>query len=545
MQTLVIGIDGGEWSIINQLVSEGKLPNLEKLIDTGLEAGLQSTCPPVSPPAWSSFYTGSNPGKHGIYDFSTFDQHYRRRSVSSADRTATPFWEVLNDRGISTGLFKLPFTYPVSQVQGFFISGFPTPADGTEYAYPPEIDSMIDSPKKLFEDSDLKKEGSLRQFKQNIFNVTEYQTDKLISCLESNETDFVMTVYDGSDRIQHFYWKYFDESHARYVPDDNLNAIQEYYSVLDMQIGRLLEHSPSETNIIVMSDHGFGPLETDINIEYWLEDHDYIKWNINEGNYISKRVIEENIGRIWDAAKSVNLDPLIKSVLPDTVLNWGEDVTSMKKTGYDWEKTSAFFTTVSGQAITINLKNKYKHGSVPKEEYDELVSKLVKQLRNLKHPESNEKLFRRVERKSEIYTGWAIESAPDIILEAKERFAIKGGKCDTLLSPSTQYGQDRSGDHTSTGIFIGSGPAFSNKDEKINDIKIIDIAPTILHLHECPIPKFMDGSVALSVLDSQFNQNIDKQYTSQYGQVTSDIHNWTSSEAENLEENLKNLGYID
>lgn len=105
MDTLVIGIDGGEWAVIDRLIEEGRLPHIAALREEGVAGNLESVTPPVSPPAWNSILTGTNPGKHGIFDFSTFDEHYQRRSINASDRRSAPFWRVLNDHGVSTGLF--------------------------------------------------------------------------------------------------------------------------------------------------------------------------------------------------------------------------------------------------------------------------------------------------------------------------------------------------------------------------------------------------------------------------------------------------------
>jgi len=73
-KVVVLGLDGLDHSLINKFLDEGKLPNFAKLKDTGCFKPLASTVPPISPVAWSTFQTGSNPGKHNIFDFLTRDK---------------------------------------------------------------------------------------------------------------------------------------------------------------------------------------------------------------------------------------------------------------------------------------------------------------------------------------------------------------------------------------------------------------------------------------------------------------------------------------
>jgi predicted AlkP superfamily phosphohydrolase/phosphomutase len=66
---LIFGIDGGTFDMIKPMLKEGKLPHLGRLMDEGIHGVLESTIPPLTAPAWATFFTGKNPGKHGIYDF--------------------------------------------------------------------------------------------------------------------------------------------------------------------------------------------------------------------------------------------------------------------------------------------------------------------------------------------------------------------------------------------------------------------------------------------------------------------------------------------
>src|SRR5204863_625770 len=65
----VIGLDGATFDLIHPFIAQGYLPNLQSLISKGSSSELSSTIPPVTASAWTSFMTGKNPGKHGLFDF--------------------------------------------------------------------------------------------------------------------------------------------------------------------------------------------------------------------------------------------------------------------------------------------------------------------------------------------------------------------------------------------------------------------------------------------------------------------------------------------
>ena len=82
---IVIGMDGMDPILAEQFMAEGKLPNLAQMQKQGCFKPLATTIPPISPVAWSSFQTGSNPGKHNIFDFLTINPRTYQPMLSSTD----------------------------------------------------------------------------------------------------------------------------------------------------------------------------------------------------------------------------------------------------------------------------------------------------------------------------------------------------------------------------------------------------------------------------------------------------------------------------
>lgn len=544
MDTVVIGIDGGEWDVLTPLIESGELPNLAELKREGVTGELESITPPVSPPAWTSIQTGMNPGKHGIFDFSSFDERYRRRSVNATQRRAIPFWYILNDNDVSTGLFKVPFTYPPGEVDGFIVTGFPTPNTVKDFATPASITDRIESPKPLFEDWSLQHDGKYEAFRDDLIRVVETQTDFLLELLTDYDVDFLMTVYDGADRIQHFFWKYFDETHPRHVSDSELSdAIPAYFRALDAAIGELLAEIGSSTNVIVLSDHGFGPLEKDIYIEEWLEDNGYLsRLDQSTPDRMLSQTAKKTVQYSWSAVKRAGLGHAIKEMLSEDAVLTGRAIKEGRRGTIDWDETTAFFTTLSGQAIMINFEERFSKGTVSPSEYDNVVEDLRTALLELQDPQTDEQVIEAVHHRDELFDGWVVNEAPDLVVECKPEYTLKGGRSEHLVTDAKQHAHERSGDHRSTGIIMAHGSAFG--EGTVKGMNILDVAPSLLYLQGCPIPESMDGQVCQSLFTDEFRNSREIELTSQYGQVTRDTRQWTDSEEQELQDRLENMGYL-
>jgi predicted AlkP superfamily phosphohydrolase/phosphomutase len=149
---VIIGLDGLEPSLAEKYMAEGKLPNLARIKNEGSYARLQTTTPAISPVAWSSFMTGSEPSKHNIFDFLSRDPKTYLPSLSSAHigkpkkvlclgkyaiplskpeirglRKSVPFWKILGDAGIFSTILRVPITFPPEKFAGHLLSGMCAP----------------------------------------------------------------------------------------------------------------------------------------------------------------------------------------------------------------------------------------------------------------------------------------------------------------------------------------------------------------------------------------------------------------------------------
>ena len=127
-RVLVVGLDGGTWNVLDPLMEKGLMPNLRALVSGGVKGLLESTMPPITPVAWSTFQTGANPGKHGIFDFSvTIDHGQHWKIANSTSIRVKTLWQYLGEGGKRIGVINVPMTFPPTPFHGYLVTGLFTP----------------------------------------------------------------------------------------------------------------------------------------------------------------------------------------------------------------------------------------------------------------------------------------------------------------------------------------------------------------------------------------------------------------------------------
>jgi predicted AlkP superfamily phosphohydrolase/phosphomutase len=160
-RAVLIGLDGLDPELVDRFMAEGRLPNMHKLASKGMFRKLKTTFPSMSPVAWSSFATGVNPAKHGIFDFLTRDPHSYLPDLSSAEvgppsrslklgryrlpigkpqlkllRKSKPFWEILCAYRVPCSILRVPITFPPQKFDGTMLSAMCVPdLQGTQGSF--------------------------------------------------------------------------------------------------------------------------------------------------------------------------------------------------------------------------------------------------------------------------------------------------------------------------------------------------------------------------------------------------------------------------
>ncbi len=277
-RVMLIGLDGGTWELLGPWIKEGLLPNLARLTEMGASGVLRSTIPPITPVAWNSLVTGTNPGKHGVFQMlKRSSGSYDFVPVTSLDRRTPALWKLISDNNGRVVVIDIPMTYPPEPVAGVMISGMGTPSIRSPFVYPPGFKPQLAMFGEYPLDVDYLSEQehlltSAARLVEHRLQVAEYLAD-------TEPWTFFFLAIMATDRVQHSLWRYLDPRHPAYDPEEarrRLPAIMRFYSQVDDAIGRLYARLDADDVLIVASDHGFGPAGRSYFIHPWLQEHGYI-----------------------------------------------------------------------------------------------------------------------------------------------------------------------------------------------------------------------------------------------------------------------------
>ena len=115
--TLLIGLDGATFSVLDPYVERGVMPFLGSLTERGTRAGLRSIMPPLTPPAWTSMVTGKRPGGHGVFDFFQREEpdDIHVRFANSQDVRSATVWSLASDAGMRVLSLNFPLMFPAAR----------------------------------------------------------------------------------------------------------------------------------------------------------------------------------------------------------------------------------------------------------------------------------------------------------------------------------------------------------------------------------------------------------------------------------------------
>ena len=566
-KVVVIGLDAATWTVIRPCMAEGKMPNLAKLMKAGVSGTLESILPPITPPAWTSFMTGKNPGKHGIFHFvETEYGGYAMKYANATSRRSPTVWKLLNNAGYSVGTMNIPFTYPPEPLIGFQISGMDTPSETSPFIHPPELrEELVKHLGGIQLDirflgamsTDERRNQVLAEMKQ----IDKQWTKAALYLLENHPQDVMMFVFMSIDTVQHYFWQHMDKGH--FLHDLKLapkfgDAVRKVYERLDAAAGQIIDRLPPETTLFVVSDHGGGPVvDRTIFLNRYLAQLGLL--NYDEKTTSGIRRLGKKLLRVSFSALRSTLTSRQKSRLAMLFpkIRQKSEMAYSSFTSIDWSRTKAYCSEVlaSPPSIWINLKGVKPQGIVDPGDYDALVAFIIEKLAELKDPRSGKPVINRVYRRNEIFHGPFSREGADLVLDwwsedslfsSQPSFPEDTGKPALIIrehrpSETSEWG----GTHRLNGIVIGRGSGFKSGAE-IANARLIDIAPTLLHLLGVPVPEDMDGKVLASAFQPDFLLARPIRSGAASGtSVTDRPSGYTDEEAAKVEERLQALGYLE
>jgi predicted AlkP superfamily phosphohydrolase/phosphomutase len=556
-RVIVIGLDGATLDLVEPWAQQGKLPVLAQLMDQGSYSPLKSVMPVLSSAAWASFMTGMNPGKHGFYDFVRREQKsYRLRPLHRGQMRGISLWKLLSYHARRVGVFNVPMTYPPEAVNGFLISGLGTP-DYRAFSYPEGLyRELLESGYRVNKQTHFHPGGE-DAFLQEVYKMTDAVTDQSIKLMNEHPWDFFMVVYRDTDEMAHFFWRHMDPDHPAHNPDTDTpykDAILHYYQKIDTAVGRLVKAAGEDTTVMIMSDHGTGPLYRDVFLNEWLRDSGFLFVKNNQAMQSGYRrslaklgLTRENVSTTLRRLGLGKVERWLKDLLGDRIEILPRTPRAEFPQAIDWSKTRAYSFGYHGQ-IFINLKGREPEGIVePGEQYGQLCEEISAALGDLKDPLDNLPVVDSVVRREEVFHGEAFEHAPDLMIIMRDlsyitrqgfEFGEQGGQI--FSNPHSH----QSGSHRMDGLLIMAGTDIRSAGSKMETAHLIDLAPTILHLLECPVPESMDGKVLRNWLSS--DRDVEFATDISLNQVTEFSGDaWNAKEEQEMIDRLKKLGYLE
>ena len=556
---LIVGLDGATFDIIEPLIAAGKLPNLARLITSGVRAPLNSTTPPMTLPSWSSFITGCHPGTHGIFDFTRrAADSYGLEFTNATHRRVPTAFRVLSERGARVATIAVPTTYPPDPINGVTISGFDSPVAT-------RIDSSFVHPKSLYPKL-LQQFGgmSFADFQElHIGQGWHHQAlDSLLSEIPRKEGiakwlmtqerwDAMMVLFGETDTAAHHFWMFHDPHsprHPNQVDERLKGAIEAVYQRCDRALGDLIDQANPDW-ICVASDHGFGGAgNTALYLNRYLESIGWLRYRDGRSTVQGHRTGTSGIDRLKAAALK-HLPPRAQEQLvrrmPKGLLNAIES--SSRYGDIDFEHTRAWSDEMNYAAtIHLNLKGRDPLGQI--DDAQAATKELEQAL--LRWRVQGQPVVREVIPAAKAYRGSYLTGAADLILELE----LEDNYTYTLL-PSQRAasgqtwrkfapheyvggkGLGMNGTHRQHGVLLMQGKGIAS-DVAIH-ADMADPIPTLFTAMGETIPDHMDGRV----IQAAFEARTRPRYTRQNSWLPEE-QALSRSDARAVRARLESLGYL-
>lgn len=432
----IISIDGVPYTLAQKMIKEGNFPNFARMIQSGGFAQMRSTIPFVSIVAWSSFMTGKNSGKHGIYGFvERQPDSYKAYLPNRSNIKTSTIWEYLGKKDKRLVVINVPPTYPPEPVNGVLISGFLTPKL-EKGVYPQSVYPILEEMGYRIDTDPWQARNDKEKFIEDLHVTLDRRVEAMNYFWEEEDWDLFMCHIMGTDRIQHFLWEQWEDGDERYAPE-----FERYFRKVDEVLGYFYDKIDDNTEFVVLSDHGFCRIKKEVNMNYWLQE----------------------IGLFEPAGE--NADPL--DIPPDTPV----------------------YSMPPGR-FYLNLEGREPNGMIDPNSYEDLIQEISKRLVKLEDPETGEPIIKHVYRKNEVYSGSQTDRAPDLIAMAYNGYDLKGGMNKTSLMDKAEL----VGMHTYDDALV----YIKDHDISKSDPAIIDLMPTILELMEVDSLRDLDGKSLIS-----------------------------------------------
>ncbi|MFP8952841.1 alkaline phosphatase family protein [Natrialbaceae archaeon A-arb3/5] len=521
-RAFVLGLDGVPWRLIERWTESGDLPNFARMREEGAAGPLESTHPPTTSLAWPSIATGVWPDKHGIYGFQKFLPSYTHRMNTSRDRSQPTLWELFSPALVG----NVPMTYPASEIDGTLATGMLTPSVEQEFTHPP---AFADEIRDRIPDYQISLDypefaDRLDEFPAAVDELLEKRRELLDLLMERRDDwRLFFFVFVAPDRFQHLVW---DEQ-----------KLLEHYRKLDAILGDVIDYTDDHgADLYVVSDHGFGPVDEIVHVNYFLEREGYLVRRDETGT----RSLLGRLGLSRDAVLSglnragITEERLVSALPRQLVDSVAEQFPgSHSLYDVDYTQTKAFVHDAGN--CYINDTERFDSGVVSPAQVPAVKAELIELFEGITD-EDGERLFR-------VFDGDELfptdEDSPDLIVNAVHGYESRNAIADEpFADPGITVAS-----HRSEGIMLCRGPTI-DAGVTLEDASVVDVAPTVLHGCNQPVPSNVDGR---ALFEAFRDGSLPSRRNVEYDDVARENGEDEASEDDfdEVTDRLKGLGYLE
>jgi predicted AlkP superfamily phosphohydrolase/phosphomutase len=531
-RTVLIGLDGATFTVLNPLMETGVMPYLQSFLDRGVQATLRSVVPPLTPPAWTSLMTGKHPGQHAVFDFfqkEAPDSPYLRFASSENIRSDT-IWSLASDQSKSVIALNFPLMFPPPAINGYVVPGGWMPWRQMRLGcYPPGLFDQLKTlpsfnPRELALDMKLEEkalEGCAEDEYADWIRLHIRREQRWLDIfrylMQEDPADLVAIMFDGVDKLQHLCWRFLDPESQPEHPSpwerEIIDLCESYFRQLDGIIEQIAMIAGDDSTIVIASDHGFGPCKDVFFVNTWLEQHGYLTWADGDAEK-------------WETEPRLGISQISRHVFE-----------------LDWDRTVAYAATPSSSGIHIVRQKPGDGARMTPQQYERLRDELVTKLRAVLHPSTGRPMVTHLWTRDEAFPGPYQELAPDIT------FGLEQGAVSILRGDQTHKVRPQlTGTHRLEGIFAAAGPGVLS-GETVPELSIVDVAPLLLCSLGIAAPDDVAGRVPLEIFDESRRQQAADIASRRSSSRTLEPLSTSASFDEDAEatmlRRLKALGYIE
>ena len=512
METLLVGIDAACAPVLSDLAGmNAEIPTLRGLLEEGASGPLESQIPPWTASAWPSLFTGTNPGKHGVFSFLAFEG-YDWDVVNATHLREPALWELLDSRGLSSVVVNVPVTHPPRSFSGALIPGYTAPENpachpegvldevreeiGSYRVYPPHEEA-----------SDAERSEMVANYRDLVR--TRGEAFRLLA--DRYDPDFGFVQFQATDSV----------FHER--PGD-MEAVRAVYEAVDDEIRETLD-ACEPRNTLVASDHGIGRYDGyEFRVNEFLREAGYVEtkrggesgmpaWGpIRNGKGDDDPAVLERamalaatVGvtsqRVGGVVERLGLTDLVLDVVPQGMIRAGTEQV-------DFPNSRAYMRERIELGIRINLEGREPNGIVPETEYEAIREDLIARLRGVRTPDG-EPVFERVVPRETVFHGPAAGEAVDVVTVPREfdQFLSATLAGERFGPPTEPYNHKLAGIVAVHGEDVDTDAAALDETDETDGIggidgaHLFDVAPTVLATLSLPRGEHMDGDV-LPIVES-------------------------------------------